>query len=96
MIVGMIGSASRQELLALGPATNLAARLQAIARPGDVLVDGSTYSRVRGDFVTEVQSPTQIKGFDDPVKTYRIVARRTLPAAEFTETVVDTVISYLR
>ena len=89
VIVGMIGSASRQELLALGPATNLAARLQTIASPGDVLVDGNTYSRVRGDFVTEVQSPTQIKGFDDPINTYRIVARRTLPAAEFTDTEIN-------
>jgi class 3 adenylate cyclase/tetratricopeptide (TPR) repeat protein len=87
VVVGMIGSqTSKQELLALGPATNLAARLQAVAPVGAVLIDGTTYNRIRRDYLTQALPPTEIKGFDEPITIYRVLQRRTQSASQFTET----------
>ena len=46
VVVGSIGAGSRVEYGALGDAVNTAARLQALAEPGTVLVGGETHSRV--------------------------------------------------
>jgi class 3 adenylate cyclase/tetratricopeptide (TPR) repeat protein len=87
VVVGMIGSeSSKKELLALGSATNLAARLQGAAPVGAVLIDDTTYNRVRSDFVTQAQANIELKGFDEPVKNYRVLQRRTQPASHFTNT----------
>ncbi len=76
VIVGMIGTASKSEFLALGTTTNLAARLQDLARPGSVLIDEQTYQRVRNQFVTEEQPPVRVKGFDTALPYYVVLRRR--------------------
>jgi tetratricopeptide (TPR) repeat protein len=83
----MIGSqTSKQELLALGSATNLAARLQGIAPVGDVLIDATTYNRVRRDFITQARESVTLKGFEELIKNYRVLRRRTQPSSHFTNT----------
>jgi class 3 adenylate cyclase/tetratricopeptide (TPR) repeat protein len=72
LVVGMIGNASKQELLALGPATNLASRLQNLAPSGGIVVDNATYGRVRGAFIVEHQAPVQLKGFEKPTPYYLV------------------------
>jgi class 3 adenylate cyclase/tetratricopeptide (TPR) repeat protein len=84
VVVGLIGSATRQELLALGPATNLAARLQSLAEPGGIVIDAATFSRIRNHFVTEQQEPVALKGFERPVKYYTVLRRSTHSTREFT------------
>lgn len=76
LVVGMIGGQEKQELLALGPATNLAARLQSMCPPGGVVIDDQTYHRTRAYFVMIEHPPVQIKGFDGPVEYYTVVDRR--------------------
>jgi class 3 adenylate cyclase/tetratricopeptide (TPR) repeat protein len=89
VVVGMVGGASKQERLALGPATNLASRLQTIAEPGEVYVDGATYTRIRRDYVTQAYAPVNLKGFEEPIKHYRVLDKRTQPATQFTETHIN-------
>ena len=87
VVVGLIGSQTvKQELLALGPATNLAARLQGVASVGGVLVDSTTYNRIRRDYVTQAQPPVELRGFEKAINNYRVLGRRTQPATQFTET----------
>lgn len=89
VVVGLIGSQTvKQELLALGPATNLAARLQGVAPVGGVLVDSTTYNRIRRDYVTQAQPPVELRGFDKAINNYYVLGRRTQPATQFTETQV--------
>lgn len=89
VIVGMIGRQTvKQELLALGPATNLAARLQGVAPVGGVLIDSTTYNRIRRDYITQAQSAISLKGFDNLINNYRVLGRRTQPASQFTDTQV--------
>jgi tetratricopeptide (TPR) repeat protein len=62
------------ERLATGDAVNVAARLQQLASPGEVLLGDQVVRLVRGSVeVTEV-GPTELKGKSRPVAVYRLVA----------------------
>lgn len=86
VVVGMVGGGSKQELLALGPATNLAARLQGVAPPGATLIDAPTYARVRNAFVLKPRPPIKAKGYEQPITHYLLIERRNRPAAQLTQT----------
>lgn len=84
VVVGMIGGTQKQEFLALGLATNLAARLQAICEPGQILIDEHTHHRVRNHFITQEQTPTLLKGFEKPTVHYSVQGRRQQPNTQLT------------
>lgn len=88
VVVGFVGGEEKQELLALGPATNRASRLQMIADAGSILIDAATYNRVRGEFITEAHEPVYLKGFADPVAYHEVLAKRVHTALRFTSTTV--------
>ena len=62
---------------AVGETPNLAARLQAVAPPGGVLISHDTYRYVRGIFYVTPQPPLAVKGKREPVRTYQV--RRAKP-----------------
>lgn len=64
--VGIIGSASRWEYAAVGPAVNLASRLCEQAGHNQVLIDERTVE-LAGRAGLTVQPPLRLKGFADPV-----------------------------
>ncbi len=79
--VGLVGSAEPQAV-ALGDATNVAARLQAAAEPGTILVGGVTARRLEHRF--ELGEPTEIsvKGREEPVAASRLLrAKERAPRA---------------
>ncbi len=80
VVVGVIGTASKSEFVALGSTTNLAARLQQLCPPRHVLIDAQTYHRVRDRFVAQPQPPAALKGFDTLIEYYAVLGRRQ-PAA---------------
>jgi class 3 adenylate cyclase/predicted ATPase len=56
-----------------GDAPNVAARVQALAEPGWVLVTANVQRQVAGLFVAEEQGARDLKGAPEPVSLYRIV-----------------------
>ena len=56
-----------------GDAPNLAARVQAEAEPGSVLITLNVQRQVAGLFVAEEQSARELKGVSRPVQLFRIV-----------------------
>jgi class 3 adenylate cyclase/predicted ATPase len=56
-----------------GDAPNVAARVEALAEPGSVLVTGNVQRQVAGLFVAEEQGAHRLKGVREPVSLYRIV-----------------------
>jgi class 3 adenylate cyclase len=56
-----------------GDAPNVAARVQAAAEPGSVLVTMNVQRQVAGLFVAEEQGARELKGVTDPIQLYRIV-----------------------
>ena len=69
----ILGGETEGEDTTKGPAVHLAARLQDAAPPGGVLVSHDTYRHIRGVFDVEAWEPLQVKGFDEPVRVYRIL-----------------------
>ncbi len=75
VVAGDIGSGERREQMAIvGETPNVAARLQAVAEPGGVVIGESTRRLVEGLFVCEPLGLQRLKGLSDPVAAYRVRA----------------------
>ncbi|HEV7199229.1 MAG TPA: adenylate/guanylate cyclase domain-containing protein [Candidatus Limnocylindria bacterium] len=70
--VGLVGSGDPQ-VVALGDATNVAARLESQAVPGTIVVGEETARRLAGRFVTEPLGEIMVKGRAEAVATWRLV-----------------------
>jgi class 3 adenylate cyclase/tetratricopeptide (TPR) repeat protein len=70
VVVGTVGYGARQETLALGSTTNIAARLQSVAEPDTVLISETTLKLIPGLFVTEEVSMPPLKGVATPIRGY--------------------------
>ncbi|WFU70102.1 adenylate/guanylate cyclase domain-containing protein [Bradyrhizobium sp. CB2312] len=64
--------ASRQHEV-VGKAANLASRLQALADPDTVVIDGSTRRLIGGFFEYLALGSVSIKGFSDPVPIWQVI-----------------------
>ena len=71
--VGAVGAAEPQ-LVALGDATNVAARLQSAAAPGTIVVGEATARRLGQRFLLEALGELELKGRQEPVVAWRLVA----------------------
>jgi adenylate cyclase len=76
VVVGKIGDDLRMDYTAQGETVNLAARLQAAAPPGGVLVSQATHELVSGYFVTQEAGRLELKGLPAPVAAYTVVRQR--------------------
>lgn len=70
--VGNVGGGGYKDFTALGDVTNTAARLTAIARAGEVLVDAETYDAVRDLYSTADRRELELKGKRAPVEAFVI------------------------
>jgi class 3 adenylate cyclase len=71
--VGNFGSRDRMDYTIIGNEVNLAARLQAAAEPGSILLSHETNALVDGLILTEEQPPITVKGFPKPISGYKLV-----------------------
>jgi adenylate cyclase len=71
VIAGTVGGGGRLEYTVLGDAVNLAQRLQAEARAGEVLATAASV-QAAPDISAEAIGPRQVKGRAEAVETYRI------------------------
>ncbi len=70
--VGNFGSEDRMDYTIIGNEVNLAARLQAHAELGGIIMTHETYSLVKDVMPAEEGSPITLKGIAKPVRTYRV------------------------
>ena len=71
VIVGEVGGDARREVLALGSATNIAARVQQFADPGGIAITDATYRQTVGVAARDL-GERAIKGLDEPVRIYSV------------------------
>ncbi|MDP8943264.1 MAG: adenylate/guanylate cyclase domain-containing protein [Actinomycetota bacterium] len=72
-IVGHVGVQEQRSFAAIGDTTNLAARLQAQARPGQAVIGPGTYERIRDAAEVEPLGPLELKGKREPVEAFTLV-----------------------
>jgi class 3 adenylate cyclase len=74
VVVGdLIGAGAAQERGVVGETPNLAARLQALATPGTLVVAESTRRQIGALFEVEDLRPQQLAGFAEPQSAWRVV-----------------------
>src|SRR5215217_2256917 len=74
-----MGGELRTEYTAMGDTTNVAARMQAAAIPGTILISASTYHLVKELFEFKARGATMIKGKSTAIETYEVVATKAVP-----------------
>jgi class 3 adenylate cyclase len=80
VMVGNVGSDLRYEYTALGDAVNVAARMQAAAQTGTILITETT-RRLTGDtFELEDLGAIEVKGRTEPVHAFRVIGRKAAAA----------------
>ena len=79
VVVGdLITSGEGQERGVVGETPNLAARLQALAEPGTLVIGPQTRWRLLGDlFECRDLRPIEVKGFPAPTHAYAVTTART-------------------
>lgn len=73
-VIGSIGSESQRSFSAIGDTTNVAARLQTVARPGGIVIGAATFERLGGRATVEPLGPVDLKGKARPVDAYRLLS----------------------
>jgi len=73
VVVGEMGSAGRQEQLALGEAPNIAARIQGLAAPNTLVISDATYRLVQGYFACRDLGAQTLRGVAEPVHVYCVL-----------------------
>jgi class 3 adenylate cyclase/predicted ATPase len=72
MVGELIGEGAAQEQTVVGETPNLAARLQALAAPGSVVISQATRRLVGGMFELADLGPRRLKGFAEPLAAWRV------------------------
>ena len=73
MTVGNIGSEFHRDYTVVGNQVNIAARLESMAKPGEILISRRTYSKAKSAAPVEEAGRFQLKGIHSPVAVYRVV-----------------------
>ncbi len=76
---GILGSLRKKEFTSIGMDVNIAARLQSMAKEGEILITERTYNKLADGEITENISTEElpqvtVKGVDEPFKVYRVNA----------------------
>ncbi len=82
VVAGRTGSSAFDEYTMTGASVNLAARLQDLAGPGETLISDAVQNAVSSLASTEFIGDVEVKGFKEPVKTWRLTGIRRATDAD--------------
>jgi len=77
VVVGTLGNDLRVEFKAVGDTVNLASRMEDLAEPGATYVSEETFKLTEGLFRYESLGEKEVKGKEEPIKTYRVIGPST-------------------
>jgi class 3 adenylate cyclase/tetratricopeptide (TPR) repeat protein len=69
----VVGAGAGKEADVFGEAPNIAARVQAAAEPGTVLITDAVHRLIAGLFIVESRGPSGLKGIERPLQLYQVV-----------------------
>lgn len=71
--VGNFGAENRMDYTIIGKEVNLAARLEKLSEPGEILVSLETFSLIKDAIMCRDKGEIEVKGFTKPVPIYSVV-----------------------
>ncbi len=72
-VIRTVGAGGRRDTVVLGETPNVAARVQAAAKPGEVMMSAATHRLVAGWFVVEEAGAREMKGVPQPIVVHRVL-----------------------
>lgn len=75
LVAGNLGSARRMNYSVIGDTVNIAARLEGVAKAGEVIITESTKELLGGQFRLESREAVKVKGKAEPIKIYSAIER---------------------
>ena len=85
VVTGAIGSTKTLQYTAIGDPVNTASRLCSLAKPGEVIVSETTMRRIAGNVEAMPLPPTKVKGKNEPLSIFNVVAMKGGQASRSTE-----------
>ncbi|MDD3269694.1 MAG: adenylate/guanylate cyclase domain-containing protein [Syntrophomonadaceae bacterium] len=72
VVLGNIGALNRVEYAAIGDNVNIAARLQSLAKGGQIIISSSTYSAIESEVIVTPLGKQKVKGKLDALEVYQV------------------------
>ncbi|MFW6313634.1 MAG: adenylate/guanylate cyclase domain-containing protein [Spirochaetota bacterium] len=73
VVAGNIGGSRRMDFTEIGDTVNVAARLEGVARPGEIIISSQTREQIGDQFRLEERKPTRVKGKAKPIRIYNVL-----------------------